>query len=45
MDKKQTTNTTCNNYSCDAIIPIPARVVAEIADVSESYVKNRRLVD
>lgn len=43
MDKIELTNTTCNNFPHHgAIIPIPARVIAEISKVSESYVKKLR---
>ena len=42
MNKIEITNTTCNNFSQGDIIPIPARVVAKISNVSESYVKKLR---
>lgn len=43
MDEKNPNNkTTCNNTHSESVIPVPARVTADIANVSESYVKKIR---
>ncbi|QEM13444.1 hypothetical protein [Mucilaginibacter rubeus] len=43
MDYSPANKTTCNNFSHPAIMPIPARVIAQISNVSESYVKKLRV--
>ena len=42
MNNNPLEKSTCDNFPVELIIPVPARVIAELTKVSESYVKKLR---